>query len=429
MASSVRDRSVSLLSFLKYKWILIRKCSAPILLFTALITLIFAQDHPAGKWSERHTLPAAAIAHRDGDQLDLRRPEKESRSLSDSSKNEKDTEAVTVHPVIAEEDLDLIKSTVDVAINEPLTLKTTLKILKNPLTWLPSLAYLTTFGIELAIDSKFADILYTLFRKKLPGFDQTTAGYYTSILYAFKPWIYDWDVLTRNRGFLNLVTRPAGGYIGDVVYRRYGTQGKKAWTLICGLIMGAALVGGGVYMENTRAAGSESRTSHIHVTCLPISVLIVSTVSILMGAFSVAMIFSEFGNGANFALVPHCNAYNNVSSIFGSSFLFLHTSKHKSLTRHLYHFLGSHVWARRFLRKPGWHYLCAHIPIRTSCWESILDHGRHLSGYQHRADSCFCSCFINLPPDGLIFPQIEFSVFMYPQSLGIDNYGMASFFS
>ena len=187
MASSVRDRSVSPpLSSLKYKWILIRKCSAPILLFTALLTLVFSQDHPAGKWSQRHTLPAAAIAHRDGDQLDLRRPEKESHSSSDSIKNEKDTEAVTVHPVIAEEDLDLVQSTVDVAINESLTLKSTVKILKNPLTWLPALAYLTTFGIELAIDSKFADILYTLFRRKRPGFNQTTAGYYTSILYAFQ---------------------------------------------------------------------------------------------------------------------------------------------------------------------------------------------------------------------------------------------------
>ena len=33
-----------------------------------------------------------------------------------------------------------------------------------------------------------------------------------------------------------------------------------------------------------------------------------------MGVFTVAAIFSEIGNGANFALVPHCNSYNNVSS-------------------------------------------------------------------------------------------------------------------
>jgi NNP family nitrate/nitrite transporter-like MFS transporter len=37
--------------------------------------------------------------------------------------------------------------------------------------------------------------------------------------------------------------------------------------------------------------------------------------TVLMGVFSVAAIFTELGNGANFALVPHCNAYNNVGKI------------------------------------------------------------------------------------------------------------------
>lgn len=260
---------------------------APILLFVAVLTFIFGQDHPAGKWSERHTLPVAALAAQQGHQIPNIQPEKSLKSSSESSKDEKDPEAnaaVTVRPAIADEDLALVKSTVDVAINEPLTLKTTVKILTNPLTWLPALAYLTTFGVELAIDSKFADVLFVLFSKRRPGFDQTTAGYYTSIL-----------------GLLNLVTRPAGGYFGDLVYRHYGTNGKKAWTLLCGLIMGAALVAGGFYMQNNRTSGDEQ-------------------LSVLMGVFSVAAIFSEFGNGANFALVPHCNAYNNgvMSGLVGS---------------------------------------------------------------------------------------------------------------
>ena len=38
-----------------------------------------------------------------------------------------------------------------------------------------------------------------------------------------------------------------------------------------------------------------------------------------MGVFAVAAIFSELGNGANFALVPHCNAYNNVGILHPSS--------------------------------------------------------------------------------------------------------------
>jgi nitrate/nitrite transporter NarK len=38
------------------------------------------------------------------------------------------------------------------------------------------------------------------------------------------------------------------------------------------------------------------------------------SVATLMGVFSIAAIFSEVGNGANFALVPHCNPKNNASS-------------------------------------------------------------------------------------------------------------------
>jgi NNP family nitrate/nitrite transporter-like MFS transporter len=244
--------------------------SAPILLFVAALTFIFGQDHPAGKWSERHTLPAAALAVKEGHQIPLDHPEKKS-TLSSESKDEKDVEgnaAVSVRPVIVEEDLELVKSTVDVAINERLTLKTAVKILTNPLTWLPALAYLTTFGVELAIDSKFSDVLFVLFSKKRHGFNQTTAGYYTSILYVplqiadLLLGCTDHFATKTNRGLLNLVTRPAGGYIGDVVYRHYGTKGKKAWTLLCGLIMGAALLAGGFYLQNTRTSGDESCTSH-----------------------------------------------------------------------------------------------------------------------------------------------------------------------
>jgi NNP family nitrate/nitrite transporter-like MFS transporter len=77
-----------------------------------------------------------------------------------------------------------VQSTVDIAVNESLTIETALKILASPLTWLPALAYLTTFGLELVIDSQMANVLFALFGKRIKGFDQTTAGYYTSILYV-----------------------------------------------------------------------------------------------------------------------------------------------------------------------------------------------------------------------------------------------------
>ena len=135
------------------------------------LTLLFGQDHPAGKWSERHLTPATALAIRQSHEVHYDNDEKHLEEKDDKDLEEA---VVSVEPVI--------QSTLDVAVNESLTLRSALKILASPMTWLPALAYLTTFGVELAIDNTMADVLFSLFNKKLSGFDQTKAGYYTSIL-------------------------------------------------------------------------------------------------------------------------------------------------------------------------------------------------------------------------------------------------------
>ena len=176
---------------------------------------------------------------------------------------EKDIEAtVVVQEVNA--DLDaLVKSTVDVAVNESLTFKTAAKILMSPITWLPAFAYLTTFGLELAVDARMADVLYALFNKRVEGFDQTVAGYYTAILWE-NPYILFCVILILDlSGMLNLVTRPLGGVIGDLIYRPFGTNGKKLWTLFCGLSMGVAFLAGGLYLENHKAPHLADRESLI----------------------------------------------------------------------------------------------------------------------------------------------------------------------
>jgi len=66
--------------------------------------------------------------------------------------------------------------------HEPLTRERVVKIILSPVTWLPAFAYLTTFGLELALDGAMANTLFSLFSKRRAGFDQDTAGYYTSIL-------------------------------------------------------------------------------------------------------------------------------------------------------------------------------------------------------------------------------------------------------
>ena len=107
----------------------------------------------------------------------------------------KTKEQVSVHVVEAEQ--PPIESVVDVAVNEALTWKTAWVIIKNPLTWLPALAYITTFGFELALDAKMADVLYSMYKGQLQGFDQQTAGYYTSILYVISSSLPSVLILTR----------------------------------------------------------------------------------------------------------------------------------------------------------------------------------------------------------------------------------------
>lgn len=174
------------------------------LLFVAALILIFGQDHPAGKWSERHTLLATSIAIAKGHHVHIDQDEK--KLSMDAKINSKGLEEgdVKVLPVDPDEAMkENILSTVDFAVNESLTYETAFKILRNPLTWLPALAYLTTFGLELTIDGQMANVLLALFGKRVSHFDQTKAGYYTSILWAdnFTFWarqrltvIYEFDL-------------------------------------------------------------------------------------------------------------------------------------------------------------------------------------------------------------------------------------------
>ena len=135
----------------------------PVLAFIAGSILIFGQDHPCGRWENRSLLPN--LVHLENHYV-----------TGDNSKKETQNEAgnglenVCVNPKV------------DTAVKGSLTLVTYFRILASPRTWLPPLAYMTTFGLELAIDGNLANVLFSLFNKKRPGFGQTQAGYYTSIL-------------------------------------------------------------------------------------------------------------------------------------------------------------------------------------------------------------------------------------------------------
>jgi NNP family nitrate/nitrite transporter-like MFS transporter len=135
----------------------------PILLFIAGLIFIFGQDHPCGRWEERNAFYLEK-GHNVTSSFD---------DEKDSQKKEKGLENA-IHQG-QDEDNSTVENTVP-------TLATYFRILISPVTWLPTLAYMTTFGLELAIDSNLGNVLFSLFNPKRRGFTQTKAGYYTSIL-------------------------------------------------------------------------------------------------------------------------------------------------------------------------------------------------------------------------------------------------------
>jgi NNP family nitrate/nitrite transporter-like MFS transporter len=178
----------------------------PVLLITAFLVFTFGTDHPAGKWSDRHNIPAAhmaSVAHGqegtenlEGDDEKLRKA-REYDEKHYNANSQKDGTSVTV----AAADVGTgtgtgtgdgaPKSSLDTAVNEPLTLKSAGLVLGNRLTWLPALAYLTTFGYELAIDANLANVMFNLY--KSPSFTQTSAGYVSDLHLSL---FSSFDVLT-----------------------------------------------------------------------------------------------------------------------------------------------------------------------------------------------------------------------------------------
>lgn len=246
----------------------------PVLLLVAALTFIFGTDHPAGKWSQRHQLPASHLAAIQGHQPVL--------DNSELATKQEDKEAGATATVQAVPSTDNVVPTtavvpVDVAVNEPLTFKSAMAILTNPLTWLPALAYMTTFGFELAVDS----VLATVILHPHPELGQLDAGYLASIF-----------------GLMNIWTRPLGGFIADILYAKYGIKWKKYWTIACGVLQGLFCLGFGLLLER------ETKPD----------------LGVMMGLVVLMAVFNEMGNGANFSLVPHCNVYNNgvMSGLVGA---------------------------------------------------------------------------------------------------------------
>ncbi|GJN90906.1 hypothetical protein Rhopal_003920-T1 [Rhodotorula paludigena] len=219
----------------------------------------------SSKWSARHTLPSTAIAARQGHLASLDPAE---RAVIERKMREKQSGSAHVQAADDEIEESGAEIPLDVAVNEPLTWKKFVEMVCAPYIWLPALMYMTTNGTD-----------------GRPVFGQLEAGYYTSVF-----------------GFLNIVTRPFGGYLADRLYARYGIKSKKYVTIALGFLQGAMSIGYGAYTLVKHQDG------------------IRPSLSIQMGFVALMAIFCEVANGTNFSLVPHCNPFSNgfVTGLVGA---------------------------------------------------------------------------------------------------------------
>lgn len=97
-------------------------------------------------------------------------------------------------------------------------------------------------------------------------------------------------------GLLNVVTRPLGGVVSDILYKTYpNVWVKKFWIHFVGVVAGAFMIAIGALDPKNE-----------------------STMFGLIAGFA---FFLEAGNGANFSLVPHVQPSANgvVSGMTGAT--------------------------------------------------------------------------------------------------------------
>jgi NNP family nitrate/nitrite transporter-like MFS transporter len=184
-------------------------CPLVIIICVAAVTLIFGHDTPTGSWSTRHLYQDAQVfdeassQNNIGEHIEMTNAPCQLK-VGDTRINSNpqtpltidgsgmSKESIDVHVVTIEDEIPQAPSAVDIW--------TTVVSLRTLLVALP---YLCSFGSELAVEGIISD-LYVQTAKIQDGMVWTsqTAG--------------NWAALF---GLLNIVTRPLGGYLSDVLYR------------------------------------------------------------------------------------------------------------------------------------------------------------------------------------------------------------------
>lgn len=237
---------------------------------TALAMIFLCPDTPTGKWSDRQAHATHNLAsHGSGDVVAMT-PDgfagkqcpsgfaTPSQSVKDQEKQDpsQSPQAHLGHQRM------LAIALGEVVVNP--TFGEAMRVIFSWQTLMHCGCYFCSFGTELAINS----ILGAYYLKNFPSLGQTGSGRWAAMF-----------------GLVNVVFRPLGGIIADIIYNRSNLWGKKAWIHFLGIVTGALLIIIGAIDSHNKG--------------------------VMFGLIVCMAFFLDAGNGANYALVPHVHPHAN----------------------------------------------------------------------------------------------------------------------
>lgn len=260
-----------------------------IITFVALCMLFLCEDTPTGKWSERHlwAKETNGTEPTDGNIVDLNTGTFSSGMTTPYNAATTDVEKKGAQsPQVQDKEASVMGQMDSIFKQETVvapTRKEALNVAFSLSTMAVAIPYACSFGSELAINS----VLGSYYEKVFPHMGQTETGQWAAMF-----------------GLLNVVFRPAGGLLGDLLYRLTdNVWSKKLLLTFLGLSMGAFQLAIGLSNPSTQAS--------------------------MFGLVAGLAFFLEACNGANFAVVPHVHPFANGMSQFLLTFPTRQSLTHK----------------------------------------------------------------------------------------------------
>ncbi|KAK5999165.1 Nitrate transporter [Cladobotryum mycophilum] len=231
-----------------------------LIISVAVSMLLQCDDTPSGKWSERHLVIQGVSASPPPEKVEPKSPGDESVMTQEISSTEVSSSLESAN-LRLNEALETAKAEVIAA---P-TFRDIISVIMSLQSLALAAPYACSFGGELAINS----IIGSYYYKNFPQLGQTTSSNWAAMF-----------------GLLNVIFRPLGGVIGDLIYRHTNSVwAKKLWMTFLGVTMGAFQLAIGL------------SDPHHEPT--------------MFGLFAGLAFFSFAANGANFAIVPHVHPSAN----------------------------------------------------------------------------------------------------------------------